>query len=143
MLNLNNCDGNSNLDSKKLEFYFLFIRLCTCAQSLQSRLTLRAHGPQAPLSVGFSRQEHWNVLPYLPPGDLPDPGIRPPALQADSLLAEPSGSPVYIQVRGVQTQSREGVHSRRPLPRIPQAPSQNPTGPFPESRRPLPPRIPE
>jgi len=40
---------------------------------------------QAPLSVGFSRQEHWSGLPFLSPGDLPDTGIEPrsPALQAD------------------------------------------------------------
>ena len=30
---------------------------------------------QAPLSVGFSRQEDWSGLPFPPPGDLPDPGI--------------------------------------------------------------------
>ena len=38
----------------------------------------------------FSRQEYWSGLPFLPPGDLPDPGIKPgsPALQADSLLSE-------------------------------------------------------
>ena len=46
---------------------------------------------QAPLSMGFSRQEFWSGLPCLPPGDLPDPGIEPrsPALQADSLPTEP------------------------------------------------------
>ena len=46
---------------------------------------------QAPLSVGFSRQEHWSGLPRPPPGDLPDPGIelRPLALQADCLPSEP------------------------------------------------------
>ena len=32
---------------------------------------------QAPLSMGFSRQEYWSGLPCLPPGDLPDPGIKP------------------------------------------------------------------
>ena len=32
---------------------------------------------QAPLSVGFSRQEYWNGLPFSPPGDLPNPGIEP------------------------------------------------------------------
>ena len=32
---------------------------------------------QAPLSMGFSRQEYWRGLPYPPPGDLPDPGIKP------------------------------------------------------------------
>ena len=37
---------------------------------------------QAPLSMGFSRQEYWSGLPFLSPGDLPDPGIKPgsPAL---------------------------------------------------------------
>ena len=32
---------------------------------------------QAPLSTGFSRQEHWNGLPFPLPGDLPDPEIQP------------------------------------------------------------------
>ena len=49
---------------------------------------------QAPLSVGFSRQEYWSGLPFPPPGDLPDPRIKPgsPALQADSLPTELSGN---------------------------------------------------
>ena len=48
---------------------------------------------QAPLSMGFSRQEYWSELPCPPPGDLPNPGIEPrsPALQADSLPSEPPG----------------------------------------------------
>ena len=50
---------------------------------------------QAPLSVGFSRQEYWNGLPSPSPGDLPDPGIEPvsPTLQADSLPFEPPEKP--------------------------------------------------
>ena len=45
---------------------------------------------QAPLFMGFSRQEYWSGLPFPSPGDLPDPAIKPgsPALQADSLLTE-------------------------------------------------------
>ena len=45
---------------------------------------------QAPLSMGFSRQENWSGLPFPSPGDLPNPGIEPgaPALQADSLPTE-------------------------------------------------------
>ena len=45
---------------------------------------------QAPLSLGFSRQEYWSGLPFPFPGDLPDPGIKPrsPALQADHLPTE-------------------------------------------------------
>ena len=49
--------------------------------------------PQAPLSMGFSRQEYWSGLPYPSPGDLPDPGIEPmsPALQADFLPTKLQG----------------------------------------------------
>ena len=39
--------------------------------------TLWAVAHQAPLSMGFSRQEHWSGLPCPPPDDLPDPGIEP------------------------------------------------------------------
>jgi len=51
---------------------------------------------QTPLSMGFSRQEYWSGLPFLFPGDLPNPGIKPrsPALEADSLLSEPPGKPL-------------------------------------------------
>ena len=44
--------------------------------------------------MGFSRQEYWSGLPFPPPGDLPNPGIEPrsPALQVDSLPAEPPGN---------------------------------------------------
>ena len=50
---------------------------------------------QAPLYMGFSRQECWSGLPFPSPGDLPDPGIKPwsPALRADALPSEPQGSP--------------------------------------------------
>ena len=50
---------------------------------------------QAPLSMGFYRQEYWSGLLCPSPGDLPSPGIepRPPALQADSL-------PTTIQITG-------------------------------------------
>ena len=50
---------------------------------------------QDPLCMGFYRQEYWSGLPFLSPGDLPDPGIELgcPTLQADSLLSEPPGNP--------------------------------------------------
>ena len=50
---------------------------------------------QAPLSMGFSRQEYWSGLPFPSPGDIPDPGIEPgsPALEADALTSEPPGKP--------------------------------------------------
>ena len=48
---------------------------------------------QPPLSIGFSRQEYWSVVPLPSPGHLPDPGIEPrsSALQADALPSEPPG----------------------------------------------------
>ena len=50
---------------------------------------------QAPLSMEFSRQKCLSGLPFHPPGDLPNPGIKPasPAFQADSLQAEQQGKP--------------------------------------------------
>ena len=52
--------------------------------------TLRSVTCQAPLSMGFSRQEYWSGLPILSPGNFPDPGIEPtsPVLQVDSLPTE-------------------------------------------------------
>ena len=54
---------------------------------------------QAPLSIGFFRQESWSGLPFPSPGELPDPVIEPrsPTLQADTLLSEPAGK---LQGRG-------------------------------------------
>ena len=51
---------------------------------------------QAPLSMGFCRQEYWSGWPFPSPGDLPDPGIEPrsPALQADALPSESPGKPL-------------------------------------------------
>ena len=50
---------------------------------------------QAPLSMGFLRQEYWSGLPFPPPGDLPHPGMEPasPAWQVDSLPLSHLGSP--------------------------------------------------
>ena len=54
---------------------------------------------QAPLSMGFSRQEYWSGLPFPTPGDLPNPGMEPrsPALLVDSLPAEPSGNSCWME----------------------------------------------
>ena len=53
---------------------------------------------QAPLSLGFSRQEYWSELLFPSPGDLSNPGMEPgsPALQADSLPSEPNKINQYI-----------------------------------------------
>ena len=50
---------------------------------------------QAPLSMGFSKQEYWSGVPYPSPGELPDPGIElvPSALAGGFFTAEPPGKP--------------------------------------------------
>ena len=68
---------------------FSHVRLC---------VTLWTAPCQAPLSVGFSRQNYWSGLPCPLPGDLPDVRIKPmspasPALQADSSLLSHQGRP--------------------------------------------------
>ena len=59
-----------------------------------SFVTPQTEALQAPVSVGFSRQEYWSELPFPPLGNLSDPGIETEssvslALQADSLPTEP------------------------------------------------------
>ena len=60
------------------------IHLCVCLLSCFSHVRLSATlwtvACQAPLSTGFSRQEYWSGLSCPPPGDLPDPGIKPESL---------------------------------------------------------------
>ena len=55
---------------------------------------------QAPLSMGFSRQEHWSGLPFLPPRDLPDPGIKPPFSASPALAGGflPLSSIIYLSI---------------------------------------------
>ena len=54
----------------------------SCVQLCATRWTI-AH--QAPLSMGFSRQEHWSGLPCSPPGDLPDPGMETASFMSSAL----------------------------------------------------------
>ena len=66
--------------------YFLTLFLNNINSESESEVafvsdSLQPHGLtiayQAPLSLGFSRQEYWSGLPFPSPGDLPDPGIEP------------------------------------------------------------------
>ena len=60
----------------------------SCFSHAQLFVTLWTETCQALLSMGFSRQEYWSGFLYPPPGDLPDPRIKPrsPVLHMDSLL---------------------------------------------------------
>ena len=57
---------------------------------------------QVPLSMGFSRQEYWGGLSFPPPGDLPDPGIKPasPASAGGCFTTEPPGKPNKVNNLG-------------------------------------------
>ena len=66
---------------------------------------------QAPLSIDLPRQEYWRGLPCAPPGDLPDPGIKPasfmsPALQEGSLPLSHLGSPEAIYLNVIKGKQR-------------------------------------
>ena len=54
---------------------------------------------QAPLSMEFSRQEHWSGFPFPAAGDLPDPGIEPvsPSLASGFFTTAPPGKPPKTQ----------------------------------------------
>ena len=61
--------------------------MCVLSRFSHVRLfaTLWTVAHQAPLCVGFSRQEYWSGLPFPPPGDLPDLGIKPASLMSPAL----------------------------------------------------------
>ena len=59
--------------------------LCLVTSVVSDSVTLWTVACQAPLSVEFSRKEYWNGLPFPPPGDLPEPGIKPMSLMSPAL----------------------------------------------------------
>ena len=76
--------SSSHFADQEPEAQWFSMRSC----SLQSCPTLRDpvdRSRRAPLTTGFSRQEHWRGLPCPPPGDLPDPGIKPSPLKTPAL----------------------------------------------------------
>ena len=90
--------------------FFLFVTCSVMSDSLWPPQTVAR---QAPLSMGFSRQECWSGLPFPSSGDLPNPGIQPgcPALQADSLPSETPGKLQYICLTR-QSKLKSQVHCR-------------------------------
>ena len=82
---------------------------CACVLShfscVRLFVTLWTVACQAPVSVGFSRQEYWSGLPCPPPGDLPDPGIETVSLMSPTLAGRffttqpPGKPPIYYSNR--------------------------------------------
>ena len=78
---------------------YICIHVLSCLSCVQLFATLWTLVCQAPLSLGFSRQEYWSRLPCPPPGDLPDPGMEPASLcllhgQMGSLPLAPPRKPI-------------------------------------------------
>ena len=71
-----------------LSLDFLYYGMCvlSCFIHVQLFVTPWTVTCQAPLTMGFSRQEDWSGLPYPPPGDLPDPGSNPHLLHCRQIL---------------------------------------------------------
>ena len=95
------------------------VHVCSCDQLFVTPWTI---APQAPLSMGFSRQEYWSGLPFPPPGDLPSPGTEPgspvsPALQVDSLPLEPLGKSllsVWLEVKDLGNNQSHSCRQQAP-----------------------------
>ena len=87
-------DASSSWRTQNHLFKLYLYHRASCAQLLncvQFSATPWTVACQAPLSKGFPRQEYWSKLPFLPPGDLPDPGIKraPPG---GSVVKNPPGN---------------------------------------------------
>ena len=87
--------------------YCSIVCVLSCFSPVQLFLTPWTVAHQAPLSMGFSRQEYWKGLPFPSPGDLPNPGIEPAALMppasADGFFttSAPPGKPSYSPSRNL------------------------------------------
>ena len=68
---------------------------CLVAKLFPTLLQPQGLAHQAPLSMGFPRQEYWSGLPFPSPGDILNPGIKPasPALAGGFFTTEPPGKP--------------------------------------------------
>ena len=75
-------------------FISLFIYESEC-ESISHSVVSDSLRPQAPLSMGVSRQEYWSGLPFPSPGHPPNPGIEPmcPALAGGFFTTAPPGKP--------------------------------------------------
>ena len=103
--------GWTNIEAASL--LLLFSRSVCCVLSRFSRVWLFVApwtvACQAPLSMGFSRQEYWSGLPFPPPGDHPDPGIEPASpVLAGVFLSILTSHPLYWNLAQMSTPLKSG-----------------------------------
>ena len=106
-LGLGDWDWETGIDINML----LLLLLSPSVMSYSATPWTVAH--QAPLSMEFSGQEYWRGLPYPPPGDLSNPGVKPrsPALQADTLPLGHQGSPINLQLYMKETTDKNVLYT--------------------------------
>ena len=91
-------DSPRSFSSCLLCISFTAVWACVLSRQVRLLVTLWTIAHQAPLSMGFSRQEYWSGLPCPPPGDLPNLGIQPKSLTSPALVGSlplaPLGKPL-------------------------------------------------
>ena len=95
--------SHCNVAQTLLSYLSIHVYLLSPFSLVQLFATLWTVAHQAPMFMGFSRQEYWSGLSCPPPGDLPDQGIKPgspvaPELLADFLPLSHWGSPLYTYI---------------------------------------------
>ena len=93
-------------------YHHIVNQLCavlSCFSHVQLCATQWTTARQAPLFMGFSRQEYWSGLPCPPPGDIPDPGIKPASLRSPALAGE------VFTTSAPQPTPREALISHAPI----------------------------
>ena len=77
---------------------YITVSLFSCYVVSSSFATPWAVAHQAPLSMGFSKQEYWSGVPFPSPEDLPDSGVKPasPALAGRLITSKPPGKPYAL-----------------------------------------------
>ena len=88
----------------------------SCVQLFASLWTVAC---QAPLSLGFSRQEYWSGLPFHLPGDLPDPGIELSSLMSSALV--PPGKPTHVYMYFFLMERKLGTGEKKEVREKPEA----------------------
>ena len=89
------CIGRQILYHYATTYICVYVCVCVCVCVCMHVLSCFSHvqffaalwtiACQAPLSMGFPRPEYWSRLPFHPPRDLPDPGIKPASLMSPAL----------------------------------------------------------
>ena len=102
-------------------WHVLFVSLCVLSRSVVSNsATPWTVACQAPLSMGFPRQEYWSGLPFPPPGHLPHPGTKPaspvaPALAGGFFITAPPGKPLCLCMSFILVERKMWKDSGLPL----------------------------